>query len=97
LEIVLDAFRRAQRAGKVLGIAEAFGEAWKLPSHVAAGHLGPWEDQIVAQALVVLRRRGLPEPVKSPCPAFAKMVEALNRCKEIPDDPDPQTGGKPGP
>jgi hypothetical protein len=94
---VTEAFRRAFRTAKVLSFEEAVGPVAKLPSQVVAMHPGPWEEQLVAQALIVLRRRGAPEPSHGSNVVFESLVKALSSCEEIPADehPIPETGRKP--
>ncbi len=97
MDLLSEAFRRAQRAARALSIEEAFGPIFKLPGAVVAGHLGPWEDQLVAQALIVLRRRGVPEPVRGPNIAFQRVIDCVLSCQEIvaDDHPHPEAGRKP--
>jgi len=92
---LLDAFRRAHKAAKIMTYDEAFGELNKLSTQQLAGHILPFDEAIVAQALILLRARGVPEPLKQPDPLFERMVQILKTCKEVPHDSDPAAGRTP--
>jgi hypothetical protein len=96
MDHLLDAFRRAHKIAKAIPVEQAFGEVAELNAASIASFRGPWADQLLAQALLVLRQRGLPEPSSGPDVIFGNMVKALQTCQEIPhDDPDHPGRDKP--
>lgn len=98
MEIHGEAFRKAHRKAKVPTVGQVFGDIWRLPSVVVEGHLGPWEEQLLSQALLILRRRGLPDPQPSANAPFQNLVNAIESCEEVCDvDPNHQARRKPAP
>ena len=85
MKALLNAFRRAHKMARLAGLEETFGPLVGLPDKALAANSGPWEEQLLAQALLVLRKKGLPEPGQTPSVLFANMVTALKTCKEASD------------
>lgn len=97
MDIIAEAFRRAHRSSKVSSIEEAIGPIIALPTSIVSSNSGTWEELLVAQALVVLRRRGVPEPVRGPNFSFENLVKCLLSCEEIQtyEHPHSETERKP--
>lgn len=97
MDIVAEAFRRAHRSSRVLSIEEAIGPIVALPTVIVTGRSGTWEELLVAQAVVILRSRGVPEPVRGPIVVFETLVNCLLSCEEIHtyEHPHPETERKP--
>lgn len=98
MESLLIAFRRAHKAAKLSGLEETFGPLVGLTDKALGTYSGPWEELVLVQALLAVRKRGFPELIQIRSVHFANMVTALKTCKEATDDdPDHPGGGKPAP
>jgi hypothetical protein len=97
VDIIADAFRRAHRTSKVLSIEEAIGPIAALPTAIVTGPSGTWAELLVAQALVILRSRGVPEPIRGPNVVFESLIKTLLSCEEISahEHSHPEAGRKP--